>query len=219
MLSGHAMAMAAERRLPCALCAAGHGDRMLFCPFCKEAFDEVTRCPHHDVELVSLRELGQLSAARVPDDQTMAWWSTRFGRGFVLAGALGTLIAFFCPFGHLVGDVTISNSLFSLARGRAVRLWVVPVAAISLLLTLYRRRTPAAMRGARLGSLFVSSLPSVVVAITWYGASAAATAMATSSGGDVTFQLGFGAYLVFCCGMLAIAGSTRLGVQPATRVR
>jgi hypothetical protein len=213
------MVMAAERRLSCALYVAGHGDRMLFCPFCKEAFDEVTRCPHHDVELVSLRELGQLSAARVPDDQTMAWWSTRFGRGFVLAGALGTLIAFFCPFGHLVGDVTISNSLFSLARGRAVRLWVVPVAAISLLLTLYRRRTPAAMRGARLGSLFVSSLPSVVVAITWYGASAAATAMATSSGGDVTFQLGFGAYLVFCCGMLAIAGSTRLGVQPATRVR
>jgi hypothetical protein len=168
--------------------------------------------------LVSLRELGQLSAARVPDDQQLAWWSTRFGRGFVYAGALFTLIAFFCPFGHLLGDVTLSNSLFTLARGRALRLWVVPVAALSLLLMLYRRRTPAAMRGARLGSLFVSCLPSVVVAVTWFGARAAAEAMATSSGGDVTFQLGLGAYLVFFSGALALVGSARLGVQPAVRV-
>lgn len=192
---------------------------MLFCPFCKEAFDELTRCPHHDVELVSLRELGQLSAARVPDDQRLAFWSARFGRGLVLAGALCALIAFFCPFGQLLGDVAISNSLFTLARGRALRLWVVPVAALTLLLTLYRRRTPAAMRGARLGSLFVSCLPSVVVAITWYGARAAAEAMATSSGGDVAFRLGLGGYLVFVSGALAVAGSARLGVQPALRVR
>jgi polyferredoxin len=192
---------------------------MLFCPFCKEAFDELTRCPHHDVELVSLRVLGQLSAAKVPDDERLPLWSTRFGRGWLLFGAVGMLLSFFCPFGQLLGDVTISNTLFTLARGRAFRLWVVPVAALTLLLTLYRRRTPAAMRGARLGALFVSCLPSVVVSITWYGAHSAANAMATSSGGDVTFQLGLGSWLVFSSAAFASVGSARLGVQPATRIR
>jgi hypothetical protein len=192
---------------------------MLFCPFCKEAFDDVQRCPHHDVELVSLRVLGQLSAARVPDDQRLPWWSTRLGRGWVVLGALGTLLAFFCSFGQLLGDVSISSTLFTLARGRALRLWVVPVASLMLLLTLFRRRTPAAMRGARVSALFVSCMPSAVVLITWIGASAAAEAMAANSGGQVKFQLGLGSGLVFVSGALALIGSLRLGVQRAQRVR
>jgi hypothetical protein len=141
------------------------------------------------------------------------------GRSWVLLGALGTLLAFFCPFGQLLGDVSISSTLFTLARGRALRLWVVPVAALMLLLTLFRRRTPAAMRGARLSALLVSCVPSVVVLITWIGASSAAEAMATSSGGDVKFQLGSGSALVFVSGALALLGSVRLGVQRAQRVR
>jgi fumarate reductase subunit D len=188
---------------------------MLFCPFCREAFDDAERCPHHDVALVSLRELGQLSAANVPDDERLPMGSLRLGRGALLLGAAGTLLGFFCPFGQLVGDVSISNTLLTLARGRAVRLWVVPVAALALLSMLHRRRTPAAMRGARLGALFVACLPSIVVAVTWYGAAKAAGAMA----GEVTFQLGLGSWLVFVSGVLAIAGSARLGVRRAQRVR
>jgi hypothetical protein len=192
---------------------------MLFCPFCKEGFDDVARCPHHDVELVSLRVLGQLSAARIPDDERLRWWSTRLGRGWVMLGALGTLLSFLCPFGQLLGEVTVSNTMLVLARGRAVRLWLVPIAALMLLLTLYRRRSPAAMRGARLGALLVSGLPSTVVVITWLGASAAAAAMAPGSAGAVTFQLGFGSWLAFASGVVAAIGSARLGVQPAQRVR
>ena len=192
---------------------------MLFCPFCKEGFDDLVRCPHHDVELVSLRVLGQLSAARVPDDQRMPWWSPKLGRGFLLSSALLTLLAFFCPFGELLGDVTVSNTLFTLARGRALRLWVVPMAALALLFMLFRRRTPAAMRGARLSALFVSCLPSAVVLITWFGARRAAEVMATSSGGELEFRLGLGSVLVLGSGALALVGSLRLGVQPKIRVR
>lgn len=190
---------------------------MLFCPFCREAFDDVERCPHHDVALVSLRELGQLSAANVPDDKRVSLWSARFGRGWIALGAASTLLSFLGPFGQLVGDVEISNTLLHLARGRALRLWVVPVGAFTLLLTLYRRRTPAGMRGARLGTLLVSCLPSAVVLFTWQGAVAAADAMA-SSGNQLTFQLGLGSYGVFVSGAIAIFGTLRFGVQPARRV-
>ena len=191
---------------------------MHFCPFCREAFDEIERCPHHDVALVSLRELGQLSAANVPDDKPVSLWSARFGRGWVALGALGTLLSFLGPFGQLHGDLEISNTLLHLARGRALRLWVVPLAAFALFLTLYRRRSPAAMRGARLGTLITACLPSAVVLVTWQGAVAAANAMA-GSGNQVSFQLGFGSYAVFLSGALAIFGSVRLGVRPAQRVR
>ena len=190
---------------------------MLFCPFCKEGFDDVERCPHHDVGLVSLRALGQLSAARVPDDLRLPLWSPKLGRGLVLVASLLTLLAFFCPFGQLLGEVTVSNTLFALARGRALRLWVVPMAALALILLLARRRTPAAMRGARMSALFVSCLPSSVVLITWVGASQAAALMG-SSAGTVSFRLGLGGGLVFAAGGLALAGSLRLGVQPSTRV-
>jgi hypothetical protein len=191
---------------------------MLFCPFCKEGFDDVARCPHHDVALVSLRVLGQLSAARVPDDQRLPWWSPKLGRGFLLTAAFMTLLAFLCPFGELLGDVTVSNTLLTLARGRALRLWVVPMAALALLLILFRRRTPAAMRGARLSALFLACLPSAVVLITWLGASRAAEVMATSSGGQLEFRIGLGSDMVFVAGVLALVGSVRLGVQPKTRV-
>lgn len=198
---------------------SGRGEPMLFCPFCKEAFDDAERCPHHDVALVGLRELGQLSAAHVPDDERLPWWSPKLGRGWLLAAACATIVAFFCPFGQLLGEVTVSNTLFTLARGRALRLWVVPTAAIALLLMLFRRRTPVAMRGARLSALFVSVLPSAVVLITWLGARRAADALASSAAGQVKFRLGVGSALVLLSGALAIIGSLRFGVQPAKRVR
>ena len=190
---------------------------MLFCPFCREAFDDLDRCPHHDVALVSLRELGQLSAADVPDDKRVPLWSPHFGRGWVALGAVCTLLSFLGPFGELTGDVEISNTLLHLARGRALRLWVVPVAAFALFLTLYRRRSPAAMRGARLGTLIVACLPSAVVGFTWRGAVAAAEAMA-GTGNHVTFQLGLGSYAVFASGAIAILGSLRMGIKPARRI-
>lgn len=196
---------------------------MLFCPFCREAFDELERCPDHDVELVSLRELGQLSAAQVPDQERLPVWSARLGRGLVASGALGTLLAFFCSFGRLVdgsaGGEEISSTLLSLARGRALRLWIVPTAAFALLWMLYRRRTPVAMRAARVGALFVACLPSAVVAFTWLGARAAAAAMAGKTAGPVVFHLGIGAFLVFGSGVLAVLGSLRLGVKPSSRIR
>jgi len=192
---------------------------MLFCPFCREAFEDATRCPDHDVELVSLRELGQLAAATTPDDGLLALAAPRYGRWQIALGALGSLVAFLCPFGALEGHLNIQNSLLALARGRALRLWIVPAAACALLLMLYRRRTPRALRGARLGALFVSCLPSAVVLYTLYGAQAAAGALAARTGSAVAFHVGSGSVLVLASGAVLVWGSLRLGVQRGPRVR
>jgi hypothetical protein len=191
---------------------------MLFCPFCREAFEDVTRCPDHDVALVSLRELGQLAAATTPDDGMLPLASPRCGRWQVGLGALATLIGFLGPFGALTGEVSVQNSLLALARGRALRLWIVPAAAIALMLMLYRRRTPRELRGARVGALFVSCLPSVVAGYTWYGTVQAAAALAVKTGGTVEFRAGWGTWVVLASGVVMSWGSLRLGVQRGPRV-
>lgn len=200
---------------------------MRFCPFCREAFDEVDRCPSHDVELVTLRELGALAAAGVSDEIDSSAWSPRRGRGILAGGALLTLLAFFCPFGSLIlpeaaaamEPVAVTNTLLTLARGRSLRLWIVPIAALSLLLLLYRRRSGVALRGARLAALFVSVLPSVVVCVTWYGARAAAEAIAGPGQSGAEFHLGFGSWLVFASGLVCCWGSLVLGARAKPRVR
>ncbi|MEY4582312.1 MAG: hypothetical protein RL701_7015 [Pseudomonadota bacterium] len=198
---------------------------MLYCPFCRELFDvdaqqrPKARCPDHDLELVTLRELARYSELSAADDQPLALWSPKRARGWLALGALTTLIAFLCPFGSLVGDTELSNTLFMLARGQAVRLWVVPTAAFALFLMLHRRRTPVALRGARLAALFVSVLPSVVVFMTWRGARAAAHALADRTVSHIEFQLGSGAWLVWGSGILLTFASLRLGVHKRPLVR
>jgi hypothetical protein len=189
---------------------------MRFCPFCREAFDDVSRCPVHDVELVSLRELGALAAAQGSEERDGSLWSPQRGRAQVAIGALLTLIAFFCPFGSLTGELAVTNTLFTLARGRSLRLWLVPAAALALLSVLYRRRSGVALRGARVAAVFLSLVPSAVVFYTWLGARRAAQLLAA---GQVEFVLGSGAYLVWIAGALTLWGSAKLGVHEGPRLR
>jgi hypothetical protein len=193
--------------------------RMLFCPFCKEAFDDVTRCPSHDVELVSLRELGVVAAAGAPDDAPLPVWSLQRGRGLLGFGALLTWVAFFFPLASLFGDLRVTNTMFTLARGRALRLWIVPMAAFALLLMLYRRRSGPAMRGARMAALFLSLLPSGVVIFTLFGTHEAAQRLAEQLHSNVQLHIGLGAWLVGLASIPLVWGSAVLGVRPKPRVR
>jgi hypothetical protein len=192
---------------------------ILFCPFCRESFEGLSRCPSHDVELVTLRELAELAAATVHDEAALALWSPRRGRALLAAGAALTLLGFFAPLARLSGDLQASSSLWTLAHGRALRLWIVPTAAFAIAMMLYRRRTGIEMRGARVAALFVSLLPSAVVAYTLRGANSAALLMADQLQADVHLQIGLGSWLVFAAGGLLIAGSVRFGVKPKVRVR
>jgi hypothetical protein len=191
---------------------------ILFCPFCREAFEGLERCPTHDTALVGLRELGALAAASAYEDAALPWWSWRAARGWLASGALLTLLAFFCPLATLSGDIHATNSGWQLAHGRALRLWIVPTAAFALLLMLYRRRTGREMRGARLAALFVSILPSTVVIFTLLGARSAAERMAARMQADVQLQIGAGAWMIWLAAVLMIWGSLRFGVRPKPRI-
>ncbi len=190
---------------------------VLFCPFCAEPFEGLTRCPTHDLELVPFRQLERIRAPR--DDARVPVYSPSLGRGYLFAGAFLTLLAFFCPLVRLSGQVELTNSLVQLATGRAPRLWLIPAAALATLSVLIRRRTPAGMRGARLALWLLALLPSVVVAITLSGAHQAAQQLAGQLGAQIQVHWGAGVYLVWIAALPLAWGSQRLGVLPARRVR
>jgi hypothetical protein len=192
---------------------------MQFCPFCREAFEHLARCPDHDVELVPLRELGRFAWSSASDEQPLGLWSLRHGRGFIALGSFATWLGFMCPLGRITGDIERSSSLWTLAHAHALRLWIVPLAAVALLLILYRRRTLAALRAARLAALFVSVLPSAVVLSTWLDAREAARALAIRSAAAIEFHAGLGAWLVWASGLLWVWGSVILGVRAKPKVR
>ena len=81
----------------------------------------------------------------------------RHGRGAVLMSAATLLVAFGVPFVRSRG---VSASALEVAIDGATNLWMVPVAAIAVLLILARRKTLAAMRRSRLAiaGLFVGAL-------------------------------------------------------------
>ena len=190
---------------------------VLFCPFCAEPFEGLTRCPTHDLELVPFRELARV---RVQDDEArVPVLSLGMGRGALIAGALLTLIAFLCPLVRLSGQIELSNTLEDLATGRAPRLWLVPAAALATLSIVVRRRTPVGMRGARLALCLLALLPAVVVAVTVSGAHEATAQLASRLGAQIQVHWGAGAWLVWIAALPLLWGSARFGVRSAPRVR
>lgn len=190
--------------------------RVLFCPFCAEAFEGLERCPSHDLALVPFRELPR---QRTPDDARVAIGSPRFGRGALFGGAALTFIAFFCPLVRLSGQVEIENTARELAAGRAPRLWLVPAVALAVISILARRRTPAGMRGARLALCLLSLLPTGLVLFTLSGAGTAAQRMAEQLGARIAVHWGEGAWLTLFALIPLLWGSARFGVPEKPRVR
>lgn len=190
---------------------------VLFCPFCAEPFEGLSRCPAHDLELVPFRELSRLRTT--DDDDRVPVYSPSMGRGALFLGVIVTLVAFLCPLVRLSGAIELTNTLEELATGRAPRLWLVPAAAVATLSILLRRRTPSQMRGARLALCLLAALPSVVVAVTLAGASDAAQLLAQKLGGHIQVHWGAGAWLVWIAAIPLLWGSLRFGAQAKRRVR
>jgi hypothetical protein len=189
---------------------------VLFCPFCRESFEGIERCPSHDLALIDFRELARAELAS--DDARLPVQSLRGGRGWLFAGALLTLCAFFLPLAQLSGAVDVENSLGELTA-RAPRLWLVPAAALATLSVLARRRTPAGMRGARLVVGLLALVPSAVVVATLVGTRTATAQLAESLGSQVHAHVGAGAWLVWGALAPLLWGSLRFGVMPRPRVR
>lgn len=193
-------------------------DAVLFCPFCREPFEGLAHCPAHDLLLVPFRDLGpEQDPAR--DTEPVSRFQPGFGRGFVFAGAALTFLAFFFSLASLSGQVNITNSMLELARGRAPRLWLVPLAAAAQLVVLHRRRSLFSLRGARLTVLVFALVPSAAVASALFGIERAAQLLGERMSSTIDMQIGAGAWLVWLAALSSLYGGLRLGVRPLRRVR
>jgi hypothetical protein len=186
-------------------------DTVLFCPFCGDGFEGLTHCPDHELPLVPWQQLPRAKRAD-PPDVDLAWTSPRLGRGWLASSALLGLIAFAClPLGHARGSAQMGGTMLQLALHGAHKLWLVPAAAITLLLMLYRRRSPRALRAARVAALFTTLVAPVAVLWTWSGVREAVAELAQRNGETIVPALSSGSYLVFIAAIAGVIASLRLG--------
>jgi hypothetical protein len=186
-------------------------DSVLFCPFCGEAFEGMTHCPEHELLLVPWAALPR-SEAPGADRKALPWYSLARGRGLVASSAALVLLAFVAlPLAHVEGALHMGGSMLRLALHNTPRLWLVPIAALAELMILYRRRSPASMRGARLALLCVGCVPPSALMWTWLSAKRAVALLSAREQLELHLHFGAGAYLVWLATVPLFVGGLRLG--------
>lgn len=199
--------------------ARADADAVLFCPFCEESFEGETRCPEHDLALVTLLRLQRQRGPAIPaDDEDVALHDGRFGRGLLLVAAATVLVAFFLPVLRVVyPDGESSASGFAAASSVAANLWVVPAVAVAFLSILLRRRTPAKLRGSRLAVAALAGLGLTSLGFTLARVYAGVSRNEALFGVQAEVHVLWGAWLLCGALLLALVAGLRLGVPPRTR--
>ncbi len=139
-----------------------------FCPFCRDPYEDVRRCPEHDLPLVPFEALPRRPETISPDT-LLSPFSLRAGRGALGVAALLMLFVPALPWFQVrVDDRVWTASGYALAMGRAINTWIVPAVGLGWLLVLRRFRTPRRLRAVRPAVVLLASLPPVSIALTWY---------------------------------------------------
>lgn len=187
------------------------GDAVRFCPFCREPFEGLSECPDHGVPLVAWDELLVRDRGRVPGpDEPLAGHDLRFGRGFVVVGALLVVAGWLLPAvvdGFRGGVETSGYRLWGL---QADYLIVLPASALVAFYAVFSRRTRRTLAAARLaifGALLLDLAALAVAAV--HVLRYAERLRSVGEHGDVT--PGVGAYVTLVGLALAAYGTFRLG--------
>ncbi|MFW6050174.1 MAG: hypothetical protein ACODAU_03300 [Myxococcota bacterium] len=131
----------------------------LFCPFCRECYEDEEVCPEHELRLVPFDRLPRERRSAPPEGEPVPLHELRFGRGVLLLGAILLLLGMAAPLVTTgASGLSVTATGYELAADEARNLWIVPAVAAALLSILVRRRTPAAMRGSRLAVPLLSLL-------------------------------------------------------------
>ncbi len=191
---------------------------LLFCPFCRECFEGIAECPEHELALVPFDGLPRdsLEEAELPhDDEPLGGLDPRFGRGYVMAGVALSFVAFATPLIE-VATATQSRAFsgYAAALERAPNLWTIPFVATMFAAFLARRRTPAAMRGARLAGLVLAFMPMLSFFYSFSQVRRGAREIAERAGQLVEISVGWGVGVLALACLAFIVGSYRLGVPP-----
>jgi hypothetical protein len=156
----------------------------------------MTRCPHHDLELVSPENR--------PDEPAPELAPVR-GRALVIAAAIAASVSFFFPFFEDAEGTRPSMSALGVALSGAESLWVSFVVPLVILGLLFSTHDARALRRIRVALFLASSI----------GVAAAALALhrgvVLAEGGGSTLTPGAGAYALIAALVVVGLGSLRLG--------
>ncbi len=170
------------------------------CPFCREPFAGVERCPAHDLPLVPPHRIPRVAGGSGDEPPVPAGWA---GRALVLAGAVTVLGGFLAPhFVDPVGELPGRSGL-SVAVATTPVLWLVPAAGALLGSVALRGTGARSLRRARfamLGAALVAAAAEAYVV----GRVGVAGRLATESAVDV----GPGVAVVFAGLALAVLGAS-----------
>ncbi|MDW8363866.1 MAG: hypothetical protein RMK74_15845 [Myxococcales bacterium] len=174
-----------------------------FCPFCREPYEELDRCPAHDLPLVPLGRLPK-AVAPIADDDPLPWLDPRGGRLWLLGAAAALLVGFLLPLASW-GEGRSATGL-EVAGRRAANFWAVPCVGAAFVSLLLRRRTPRQMRSVRIGIGVLALLAATSLGVTLWRMHRGAL-----PDGIVP---GAGAWLVAVGCVLGILAALRYGVAP-----
>ena len=195
---------------------------ILFCPFCRECFEGESRCPDHDLRLVSFEQLPEAKRV-VADDEPLSPYDPRFGRGFVFLAGLMLVVGFLAPLvrtSHPGGEAWDTG--YRLAATQALNLWIVPMVGVALIVILFRRVTLAGMRAVRLALPLLSFIAALSIALTLFRLYEGAAHVEAQIRQPVTIELRWGAWAMIagaCLGALSGAWLGRAPTPPRGRSR
>ncbi len=190
--------------------------QVLFCPFCRESFEGKTTCPEHELPLVGFEKLGPdpfdpENLPEVVDETPLGLVEPSFGRGYVAAGAFLNAFALVCEFLRAPGE-NMGIPTFALLA-YVPSLWTPVLVSFTLLFTMYRRRTPRAMRSVR---VLVPLLAFVSPISCWWAFRRIEQAVLMWPSGRQVIQAepGIAVYVVALASLLIFGGGLRFGVLP-----
>ncbi len=193
---------------------------LLFCPFCRECFEGEKECPDHELVLVPFTQLPSMQEASLPgDEERVAPYDLRFGRGWVFLSAALMFVGFMLRFVTATyPDQELRASGFAIATHQAANLWMVPAIAVTAVAILLRRRSPWEMRASRVAIPALAIVALTSIGYTLYQIWRGASDVAERVGVETSVSIGEGAVTMAVAAVLMVASSLRLGVMPVDRV-
>lgn len=198
---------------------------VLFCPFCEESFEGLTHCPEHELELVTFDRLRSrldedvLRERAADDEERVDALDPGYMRGPVALGAITTFVGFFLPFIEFQFDGQLATaSAYSFALERALNLWTPLGVAVAQLGVLASRRTPGAMRSARLTIPLLSCVGGASIAYTSQRVFTHVEALLQAGGTGVAHLL-FGAFMMMAGLAFSGVAGLRFGIPTGAAAR
>jgi len=185
---------------------------LLFCPFCRECFEGEELCPDHELALVPFVELPKrLDVDDTPaDDERLAMYDFRYGRGGLFGASLMGLVGFVLPMVTTAStEDTVVSTGMEVASRVAPNLFVIPAISLGIVSILFRRRTLRAMRGARVVVPAMASVGIFSLAYTLYRIREGAVQLSEQLGVSVSIEPDAGVWVM----ALAMAATVIFGFR------